>query len=84
MRVSSPPIRHPCFMGVDMATYPELIAHRMSIPQICDHLGTDSLAYLSLPGLMRAIGQGNDSFCTGCFSGKYPVDIHLMDKEAFE
>jgi amidophosphoribosyltransferase len=54
MRVSSPPIRHPCFMGVDMATYPELIAHRLSVEEICAHLGADSLAYLSLEGLNRA------------------------------
>ncbi len=86
MRVSSPPIRHPCFMGVDMATYPELIAHRMSIPEINKHLGTDSLAYLSLDGLIRAVSQtqGTQGYCVGCFSGRYPVDIQLMQKEAFE
>jgi amidophosphoribosyltransferase len=84
MRVSSPPIRHPCFMGVDMATYPELIAHRMSIPEINQHLGTDSLAYLSLDGLIRAVSHGNEGYCVGCFSGRYPVDIQLMQKEAFE
>jgi amidophosphoribosyltransferase len=84
MRVSSPPIRHPCFLGVDMATYPELIAHRMSIPEIQDHLGVDSLAYLSLEGLMRATSQPDAGFCTGCFTGRYPVDIELMEKEVFE
>ena len=84
MRVSSPPIRHPCFLGVDMATYPELIAHRMTIPQIQDLLGLDSLAYLSLRGLMRATGNPSAGFCTGCFTGKYPVAIPLMEKEVFE
>jgi amidophosphoribosyltransferase len=84
MRVSSPPIRHPCFLGVDMATYPELIAHRMSIPEIKEHLGVDSLAYLSLEGLIRATGHPSAGFCTGCFTGRYPVDVHLMEKEAFE
>jgi amidophosphoribosyltransferase len=84
VRVSSPPIRHPCFMGVDMATYPELIAHRMTIPEIREHLGCDSLAYLSLEGLIRAAGQGARGFCTGCFSGSYPVDIELVEKDAFE
>jgi amidophosphoribosyltransferase len=84
MRVSSPPIRHPCFLGVDMATYPELIAHRMSIPQIQDHLGVDSLAYLSLDGLIRATGNAEAGFCRGCFTGQYPVDVSLVEKAAFE
>jgi amidophosphoribosyltransferase len=84
MRVSSPPIRHPCFLGVDMATYPELIAHRMSVPEIQDYLGVDSLAYLSLDGLIRATGHADAGFCTGCFSGNYPVDIQLVEKETFE
>ena len=84
MRVSSPPIRHPCFLGVDMATYPELIAHRMSIPEIQDCLGVDSLAYLSLEGLMRATGHPEAGFCHGCFTGRYPVDVQLLEKEAFE
>jgi amidophosphoribosyltransferase len=84
VRVSSPPIRHPCFLGVDMATYPELIAHRLSIPEICAHLGADSLAYLSLDGLIRASRRDPDSFCRGCFTGDYPVAIELVDKEVFE
>ncbi|HNP72942.1 MAG TPA: amidophosphoribosyltransferase [Kouleothrix sp.] len=84
MRVSSPPIRHPCFLGVDMATYPELIAHRMSIAEIQDFLGVDSLAYLSLEGLIRATGHAEAGFCRGCFTGKYPVDVQLLEKEAFE
>jgi amidophosphoribosyltransferase len=84
MRVSSPPIRHPCFLGVDMATYPELIAHRMSIPEIRAHLGVDSLAYLSLEGLMRSTGKREAGFCQGCFTGHYPVDVEFLEKEAFE
>jgi amidophosphoribosyltransferase len=84
MRVSSPPIRHPCFLGVDMATYPELIAHRMSIAEIREHLGVDSLSYLSLDGLMRATGHQDSGFCQGCFTGHYPVDVELLEKDAFE
>ncbi len=84
MRVSSPPIRHPCFLGVDMATYPELIAHRMSVEEIRDHLGVDSLAYLSLDGLIRATGHADAGFCQGCFTGRYPVDIQLVEKGSFE
>ncbi|MFN5059562.1 MAG: amidophosphoribosyltransferase [Chloroflexota bacterium] len=82
MRVSSPPIKHPCYLGVDMATYPELIAHRLDVPQICAHLGLDTLAYLSLDGLQKATrAQG---FCHGCFTGKYPVEVSVVDKHAFE
>jgi len=78
VRISSPPVRHPCYMGVDMATYDELIAHRMSVEEICHHIGADSLAYLSIEGMMRAItdttGEPKD-FCTACFSGQYPISV---------
>ncbi len=84
LRVSSPPVRHPCFMGVDMATYDQLIAHRMRIDEICRRVGADSLAYLSLPGMLTAIREtlGDDAaashehgHCTACFSGEYPIRV---------
>jgi amidophosphoribosyltransferase len=78
VRVSSPPVRHPCFMGVDMATYNELIAHKLSVDEICKQIGADSLAYLTLPGLLGAIQQTvgfENQYCSACFSGKYPLDI---------
>lgn len=80
VRVASPPVRHPCFMGVDMATYGELIAHRYDIEEIRRHIGADSLAYLSLPGLLQAVYRGMDEpteprHCTACFSGDYPLDV---------
>ncbi len=83
MRITSPPIRHPCFMGVDMATYSELIAHRMTVEEIREHLGCDSLGYLSLDGLERAVSEevGNGvgaksrGYCTACFSGSYPIRL---------
>jgi amidophosphoribosyltransferase len=78
VRVSSPPVRHPCFMGVDMATYKELIAHRLDIPSICEHIGADSLDYLSLPGMLEAIKETAEpkaGHCTACFSGQYPVNV---------
>jgi amidophosphoribosyltransferase len=82
LRVSSPPVRHPCFMGVDMATYRELIAHRLDIEGIRAHVGADSLAYLTLPGMLSAIQEGiparfegKSGHCTACFSGEYPVPI---------
>ncbi|MBC7236918.1 MAG: amidophosphoribosyltransferase [Chloroflexi bacterium] len=74
MRISSPPIRHPCFMGVDMATYDELIAHRLSVEEICAHIGADSLGYLSLEGMMRAVRRPMSRFCVACFSGEYPFE----------
>jgi amidophosphoribosyltransferase len=72
MRVSSPPIKHPCFMGVDMATYDELIAHRHTEPEIQALLGADSLGYLSLEGMIHAVNRPADSFCMSCFVGQYP------------
>jgi amidophosphoribosyltransferase len=79
LRVSSPPIRHPCFMGIDMATYKQLIAHRMDVPAICEQIGADSLEYLSLAGLLEAVQFGVDrpesGHCNACFSGNYPVAI---------
>lgn len=74
VRVSSPPIRHPCFMGVDMARE-ELIAARLSIPEIQVQLGCDSLAYLSLEGMLKALGGPPQTYCHGCFSGNYPSDF---------
>lgn len=72
LRITCPPIRHPCFMGVDMGTYDELIAHRMEVDQIRDQFGCDSLHFLSLEGMMRAIGTGSNGtndFCNACFTG---------------
>jgi amidophosphoribosyltransferase len=85
MRIASPPIRHPCFMGVDMATRQELIAHRMTVDEIARHIGADSLGYLSLEGLLEAVGRGNGKHCLACFSGDYPVAaLAGTGKEAFE
>ncbi len=78
VRIAAPPIRHPCFMGVDLATHDQLIAHRMSVEEIRRHVGADSLAYLSLDGLRGAVNEGLDpgsGHCDACFSGRYPVDI---------
>ena len=74
MRVSSPPIKHPCFMGVDMATYKELIGHRLSIPEIERHIGADSLGYLSLMGMIDSVGLPWNKFCLSCFNGEYPFE----------
>ncbi len=78
MRVSSPPVRHPCFMGLDMATYKELIAHKLDIEGIRRHIGADSLGYLSLYGMVQAIQDTMSTetgHCSACFSGAYPIKI---------
>ena len=85
MRICAPPIRYPCFFGVDMATRKELIAARKTIPEIRQFIGADSLGYLSLEGLMKSVNLPGDSFCTACFTGDYPIPVQLeMDKLALE
>ncbi|MCA9957588.1 MAG: hypothetical protein KC443_01055, partial [Anaerolineales bacterium] len=76
--VASPPVRHPCFMGVDMATYKQLIAHKLDIEGIRQRIGADSLDYLSLAGLETAVHEAigrNTGHCAACFSGNYPINI---------
>ncbi len=85
MRICAPPIRYPCFFGVDMATRSELIAAQKSIPQICRFIGADSLGYLSIDGLLKAVALPEDQFCLACFTGDYPIPVQLeMDKLALE
>ena len=74
VRITCPPIVHPCFMGVDMGTYQELIAHNMSVAEIQALIGADSLFYLSLEGMMKAIGR-SEGYCDACFTGHYPIGI---------
>jgi amidophosphoribosyltransferase len=84
LRVTCPPIAHPCFMGVDMATHDELIAAQLSVSEIGDHVGADSLGYLSVEGMMKALGR-DDGYCNACFTGSYPIEIgRRRDKERFE
>lgn len=106
LRIHCPPLRHPCVLGVDMATYGELIAHRITeeerekqngyentgpapiatdgpglaptdVEAIRRHVGADSLGYLSLPGLIKAVGLAAGDLCTGCWTGTYPVPVQL-------
>jgi amidophosphoribosyltransferase len=85
MRICAPPIRYPCFFGVDMATRGELIAASKTIPEIRDFIGADSLGYLSLDGLIKAVALPRDIFCLACFTGSYPIAVQLeMDKLALE
>jgi amidophosphoribosyltransferase len=87
LRVACPPIRFPCFMGVDMASQSELIAAHKSLDEIRAHIGADSLAYLSIDGLMTAL-QAESGYCNACFTGHYPFStpipyIELQQKEKF-
>ena len=75
LRITSPPIRWPCFYGIDMATKAELVATDLAVDEIRSYIGADSLAYLSLAGLVRATGNSADKFCRACFDGIYPVPI---------
>jgi amidophosphoribosyltransferase len=85
LRICSPPIRHPCFFGVDMATRWELIAAQKTIPEIRDAIGADSLGYISIDGLIESIGLPKEMFCLACFTGDYPIPVQLeMDKLALE
>ena len=84
LRITCPPIAHPCFMGVDMPTYEELIAHNLCENDICAQLGADSLHFLSLDGMMKAINSEN-SYCNACFTGHYPFLIRsTITKETLE
>jgi amidophosphoribosyltransferase len=76
MRISCPPTIAPCYYGVDTPTRNELIAARLSTEQIRDFLGADSLGYLSLNGLLEAVGDaGGERFCTACYTGCYPTPL---------
>lgn len=73
-RVASPPVRHPCYYGIDMPTREELIGARLSIESICENLGVDSLGYLSEEGMLEAVNSFG-TFCDACFTGRYPAPL---------
>ncbi|HEV7180158.1 MAG TPA: amidophosphoribosyltransferase, partial [Candidatus Baltobacteraceae bacterium] len=72
LRITSPPIKHPCYLGVDMATYDELIAANYTVEEIREKTGADSLGYLSLDGLVASTGRKHEEMCLGCLTGDYP------------
>jgi amidophosphoribosyltransferase len=74
--ITCPPIAHPCFMGVDMGKHDDLIAHKRTVDEICQFVGADSLYYLSLDGMMRAVGT-QDGYCQACFTGQYPIKVNI-------
>jgi amidophosphoribosyltransferase len=75
LRISCPPIKHPCYFGVDFADRDQLIAHNRSVEDIREFLGVDSLHYLSQDGMLSVMNHAPTQYCTGCFSGKYRVDV---------
>jgi amidophosphoribosyltransferase len=89
IRISSPPVKWPCFYGIDFATRAELIANGLSVDEIASSLGADSLAYISIDGMIAASDQPKDRLCRACFDGVYPVELpdpellgkHLLEAE---
>ncbi len=73
LRISAPPIRHPCHYGVDMSTREEMIAHGRTVEEVAREIGADSLAYLSLEGVYEAVGTPRGVHCDACFTGEYPL-----------
>lgn len=84
VRISAPPTRWPCHYGIDMPTRRELIAANHSIDGICEAIGADSLAYLSLDGLLASVSGPRDSYCTACWTGDYRVPVAAADRRQAE
>jgi amidophosphoribosyltransferase len=80
VRISSPPVKWPCFYGIDFATRAELIATGLNNDEICRSIGADSLGYVSLDGLVAATEIGKDKLCRACFDGVYPIELPLSER----
>ena len=80
VRISSPPVKWPCFYGIDFATRAELIANGLSTPEICRSIGADSLGYVGLDELVAATSVPKDRLCRACFDGVYPIDLPAQDQ----
>jgi len=75
MRISSPPVTHPCFYGIDTDTQDQLVAAQYSVAEIAEQIGVDSLGYLSTTGMLKAAQDDPQNFCKACFTGNYPIEI---------
>lgn len=82
LRISAPPILHPCVLGIDTGTYEELIANRLTVEQIRQHVDADSLAFLSVDSFTSASGMPQNKLCLACFNGRYPVDFKYVPGRA--
>mgnify|MGYP001381775960 CR=1 FL=1 len=85
VRISSPPVKYPCFYGMDFPTVEELAAGSRSVEEVRELVDVDSLGYLSLEGTLNSTSQKKEDFCTACFSGNYPISMKgENDKEVSE
>ena len=87
MRISSPPVKWPCFYGIDFATRAELIANGLTPEEIAASVGADTLGYISLEGMIEATDQPAERLCQACFTGKYPIELpdeSLLGKHLLE
>ena len=87
VRISSPPVKWPCFYGIDFATRAELIANGLNPEEIAASVGADTLGYISLEGMVEATGQPEERLCSACFTGQYPIplpDEKLLGKHLLE
>ena len=87
MRISAPPVKWPCFYGIDFASRAELIANGLAVEEIGASLGADSLGYLSAEGMIEATEQPASRLCTACFTGEYPIPLaesELLGKHLLE
>ena len=87
VRIASPPVKWPCFYGIDFATRAELVANGLSVDEICRSIGADSLGYISLDELISATNVDKDRLCRACFDGEYPIDLpdpRLLGKHLLE
>jgi amidophosphoribosyltransferase len=84
MRIAAPPTAHSCFYGIDTPELGELLASRMDVPAMAEHIGVNSLAFVSMDGLYRAMGEPgrnaeSPQFCDACFTGDYPTQLTDRD-----
>src|SRR5674476_50990 len=87
VRISSPPVKWPCFYGIDFATRAELVATGLKVEEICASIGADSLGYLREDAMIAATEQSRERLCTACFTGDYPIalpDSSLLGKQFLE
>jgi amidophosphoribosyltransferase len=80
VRISSPPVKWPCFYGIDFASRAELVASGLSVEEVCASIGADSLAYVNLDALVEATQQPKSELCRACFDGVYPVELPQEDR----
>jgi len=80
VRIASPPLTDPCYLGVDMASREELVANRLGEEELAAHTGADSLHYISIYGLLRAVRGSSNDHCIACFTGKYPAELGVTER----